>query len=286
MFLSDSFCNFSAIRQEHDKTSDGTTTKTLNCLKMIIGSSIITLGSTSSTNSHARKLLRKKAAPPDGCVIRTGYQSAGRGQQGNSWESERDCNLLLSVIVYPDMLNPSDQFLLSMSVSMGITDFLSLHDIESTIKWPNDIYTGDRKIAGILIENAVQGSSIENSIIGIGLNVNQQRFVGNAPNPVSMSMLTGISYDTGSCFSELLTSLDRRYKNLIRGDFSEIRTEYLRSLYHSGEWHDYMTDGKVFRGRIASVSNTGLLVIEELSGKLSEFAFKEVDYLIPGLSSL
>lgn len=253
---------------------------------MIIGSSIIDLESTVSTNSHARKLLNEEPGPADGCVIRSGFQSAGRGQQGNSWESEKDSNLLVSIIVYPDMLAPSDQFLLSMTVSLAISGFLSLHGIDSTIKWPNDIYVGDRKIAGILIENSVRGNSIENSIIGIGLNVNQQRFVSNAPNPVSMSMLTGKSYDTENCLSELLTYLDSGYRNLIRGNSGEIREEYLRSLYHIGEWHYYITEGKVFRGRIISVNDTGLLIIGDASGKLREFAFKEVDYLLSDHSSM
>jgi BirA family biotin operon repressor/biotin-[acetyl-CoA-carboxylase] ligase len=176
------------------------------------------------------------------------FQSAGRGQPGNAWESEEDKNLLLSIIVYPGTVAPPDQFIISMSVSLAISDFLTLHGIKSTIKWPNDIYVDDRKIAGILIENSVRGSSIENSIIGIGLNVNQQRFRGNAPNPVSMSMLTGTTFDTGTCLMELLTFLDLRYKNLIRGDSGAIREEYLRSLYRTGEWHDYITEGKSLQG--------------------------------------
>ncbi len=248
---------------------------------MIIGSSIIYLGTTGSTNNHARMLLNEEPRPCDGCVIRSGFQSSGKGQPGNTWESEKESNLLFSVIVFPDMIAPTDQFVISMSVSLSISGFLRHNGIENKIKWPNDIYAGDKKIAGILIENSLMGNSIEHSIIGIGLNVNQLHFVSNAPNPVSMSMLTGVRYDTGACFSELLDFLDGRYKDLIRGDFEGIREEYLRSLYRIGEWHDYRSEGKVFRARIRSVGNTGLLVVEDASGKLREFAFKEVDYLLP-----
>jgi len=259
----------------------------LNCSKrMIIGSNIICLETTGSTNNHARMLLKEIPGPVDGCVIRSGFQSAGRGQPGNSWESEKDSNLLFSVIIYPGMISPSAQFLISMSVSLAISDFLGHHGIGNTIKWPNDIFAGDRKIAGILIENSVRGDSIEHCIIGIGLNVNQLHFTSNAPNPVSMSMLTGIRYDTTTCFSELLSFLDRRYKDLIRGDSEEVREEYLRALYRTGEWHDYLSDGKVFRGRIRSVTSTGLLVVEDKYGRVREFAFKEIDYLLTWRSSL
>ncbi len=248
---------------------------------MIIGSNIIYLESTASTNSLARMLLKEGPRPGDGCVIRTGFQTAGRGQSGNSWESEKDSNLLLTVIVFPDMITAPAQFLLSISVSLAISDFLGFHGIDSTIKWPNDIYAGDRKIAGILIENSVRGDSIEHCIIGIGLNVNQLYFSSNAPNPVSMSMLTGIFYDTATCFTELLSFLDIRYKDLIRGDFENARDQYLSLLYRTGEWHDYLSDGKVFRGRIRSVNEAGQLLVEDSAGRLREFAFKEVDYLLP-----
>ncbi len=161
---------------------------------MIIGSNIYFYDHLTSTNSEAVRLL-KESGLPEGAVISAGFQSAGRGQKENKWESEEGKNLLISVILFPINIEPDLQFIISMTISLGICDFLKRHIPASSIKWPNDIYVNNDKIAGVLIENSIMGSSIEYSIAGIGLNINQEKFTGDAPNPVSLKNITGIDYD-------------------------------------------------------------------------------------------
>ncbi len=125
------------------------------------------------------------------------------------------------------------------------------------IKWPNDIYVADDKIAGILIENSIFGNWIESTIAGIGLNINQEDFLSDAPNPVSLKMLTGKTYDTGICLQQLIGKLDKRYRQLLSGKLSKIKTEYISSLYQLEEWQNYKTDSGILYGRIISVTDIG-----------------------------
>jgi BirA family transcriptional regulator, biotin operon repressor / biotin---[acetyl-CoA-carboxylase] ligase len=246
---------------------------------MIIGSKFIFYRNIESTNSIASGLVKSESVS-EGTVIYTNYQSAGRGQKGNRWESEDDKNLLCSIVLFPSMVSPEDQFIISMSVSLGICDFLKTFIPLSKIKWPNDIYAGDDKIAGILIENSITGNLINSSIAGIGLNINQDNFPADIPNPVSLKILTGREYDTGQCLNHLAGSLDERYKQLISARRREIRDEYVSSLYRLGEWHDFNSRNGIFSGRIISVNGSGSLMIEDRAAKIREFSFKEIDFII------
>jgi BirA family biotin operon repressor/biotin-[acetyl-CoA-carboxylase] ligase len=182
---------------------------------MIIGSKLYFFENLPSTNSHAAHLLKNNDLP-EGTIIYTNYQSAGQGQIGKRWESEDDKNLLISIVLFPSMINPDDQFYISMIVSLGICDFLRRYIPVCSIKWPNDIYVNNDKIAGILIENSILGNQIENTIAGIGLNVNQDKFYSDAPNPVSLSSLSvSISWlpiwikDTNNLYRENLSKLSK-----------------------------------------------------------------------------
>src|SRR5665648_1178797 len=138
---------------------------------MIIGSKLYFFENLPSTNTYAAKLLKKNKLP-EGTVVYTNYQSAGRGQTGNIWESEDGKNLLVSIVLFPSFIIPACQFLISITLSLGICDFLKRYIPACAIKWPNDIYVNNDKIAGILIENSVMEGVIESSIAGIGLNIN------------------------------------------------------------------------------------------------------------------
>ncbi len=140
---------------------------------MILGSYLLFFDNLSSTNTHLAELLKKKDLP-EGTIVHAGYQSHGKGYYGNQWESEKDKNLLISVLLFPKFLNPKDQFYISMSISLGICDFLLRFITDCSIKWPNDIYVNNDKIAGILIENSVMADQIESTIVGIGLNINSK----------------------------------------------------------------------------------------------------------------
>jgi BirA family biotin operon repressor/biotin-[acetyl-CoA-carboxylase] ligase len=245
---------------------------------MIIGSNLLFHESLSSTNTMAAQLLRT-GEPSEGSVIHTDFQSLGRGQAGNKWESEKGKNLLISIILYPKSVTPEDQFLISMTISLGICDFLDRHCPGTKIKWPNDIYFKNDKIAGILIENSIMGSSIENTIAGIGLNINQDKYTGIHPDPVSLKMATGKEYDTAVCLTDLLSDLDKRYKQLLYGNRGLIKNDYLSRLYRFNEWHSYKSEDSIFSGRIKDVLISGLIRIEEKNGKTREFSFKEFIYL-------
>jgi BirA family biotin operon repressor/biotin-[acetyl-CoA-carboxylase] ligase len=245
---------------------------------MIIGSNLIHHANLSSTNTEASQLLRS-GEYTEGTVIFADYQSAGKGQPGNRWESEEGKNLLFSVILYPQSVSPEDQFLISMCLSLGICDFLDNHIRGAKIKWPNDIYIKDDKIAGILIENSITGSTIENTIAGIGLNINQEDFGSMLPRPVSLKIATGKEYEINICLIELLHDLDIRYKQLLYGDSVLIKRDYLSRLYRFMEWHSFESAGSVFTGRIIDVLVSGIIRIEEKEGRIREFFFKEFSYL-------
>jgi BirA family transcriptional regulator, biotin operon repressor / biotin---[acetyl-CoA-carboxylase] ligase len=244
---------------------------------MIIGSKQIFIKKLTSTNTYANQLLVREDLP-EGTVVRADFQSAGKGQAGNKWESENGMNLLFSIILYPSFVLPSEQFLVSMAISLGICDFLKSYSDNCTIKWPNDIYVSNDKIAGILIEHSIIGDIIKTTIAGIGLNINQVNFISDAPNPVSLRIITGKEHDLGSSLSTLLSDLDIRYKQLIKGDFSRLRNEYILQLYRLNEWFDYKDLNGPFKGRIVSVTEEGRLQIEKIKGGISEYSFKEVDF--------
>jgi BirA family biotin operon repressor/biotin-[acetyl-CoA-carboxylase] ligase len=155
---------------------------------------IIYLNEVESTNNYANQLILSDAAE-EGTVVLAQYQTHGKGQHGNVWESETGKNLLMSIIWYPGFLPASQQFMISKIVSIAITDCVNDIIDDCKIKWPNDIYIGNQKLAGILIENSVKGSHLSSSVVGIGLNVNQQVFISAAPNPVSLFQITGVIYE-------------------------------------------------------------------------------------------
>jgi BirA family transcriptional regulator, biotin operon repressor / biotin---[acetyl-CoA-carboxylase] ligase len=245
---------------------------------MIIGSNIIFLENLSSSNSYATALLKRKKVR-EGTIIHTNFQTHGRGQGGNTWESEDRKNLLISLILYPIMIKPSDQFIISRIISLGICDYLRQYTADVSIKWPNDIYVRDDKIAGILIEASIIRDKIENIIIGIGLNVNQEIFKSGAPNPVSLKLISQENYNIEDCLKNLANNLDRRYKQLLFENRVEIDKEYLGNLYRVGKWSYYCDANGSFEGRIISITPRGCLQIEDRYGKIYKYGFKEVSFL-------
>jgi BirA family biotin operon repressor/biotin-[acetyl-CoA-carboxylase] ligase len=246
---------------------------------MIIGSNILFFKDLPSTNSHASLLLKKNSLA-EGTIIQTNYQSAGKGHAGNSWESEDGKNLLISIVLYPSFVSPSDQFCISIALSLGICDFIRRFIPDCSIKWPNDIYINNDKIAGILIENTIIADHIEYSIAGIGLNINQEKFISSAPNPVSLRQITGETYDLSACLSELTKDLDFRYKQLIAGNTESARKEYITKLYRLNEWSRFIDADGEFTGRIITLGDYGTLMIEKQDTEKREYSFKEVEFIL------
>lgn len=239
----------------------------------------IFLTETESTNNYANQLLLTKAAI-EGTVVMTQFQTKGKGQQGNSWESEPGKNLLASYILQPKFLNAALQFYLSKTVSLALTDLLTEGNIEVSIKWPNDIYTGNKKIAGILIENSIVGSNLHSAIAGVGLNLNQTDFISGAPNPVSLTQLTGKDYNVEIIAEKLWEKLEIRYNQLKSGDFSSIDSAYLNRLFRYQTWAFYAKQGEVFEARITGTGQFGQLILEQKDGTKTEYLFKEVEFVI------
>jgi len=246
---------------------------------MIIGSAIRRYEKVSSTNAMASVMLRDEK-PAEGTVITAAFQKEGRGQKGNTWESEPGKNLLMSVILYPVMVRPEEQFVISQMVSLAVYDLVRTETPDVRIKWPNDIYVADDKIAGILIENSIMGKTISNSIAGIGLNVNQKLFRSNAPNPVSLAQVTGRKYDLSIITDEVIRLLDLRYAMVINGDKDELTEAYHDALYRRNEWHRYADSEGEFPGMIEGVRSDGRLLVKRETGTVKEYAFKEIDYIL------
>jgi len=220
------------------------------------------------------------------------YQTAGRGCGTNTWESERGQNLLFSLLIHPVDLPANRQFHISMAISVAIVNTLSSHLIPAnaptrslspnphhpsslSIKWPNDIYVGDRKICGILIENQLQGSCIKDSIIGVGLNVNQLRFVSDAPNPVSLANLTGRLFDREQLLQQLLQAFDAEW-----ADLEGVLSRYLPLLYRRTGFHRYRDALSEFSAELVTVEDDGHLVLRNIDGFDHRYAFKEVQFML------
>ncbi len=241
---------------------------------------IIKLEETSSTNAYLREHLGELHAP---LAVTAQYQTSGRGQRGNIWCSERGANVLLSLLYRPAvMIHPRDQFAVSMAVSLAVVELLAEYGIRALIKWPNDIYVSDSKIAGILIENGFTGSRIEWSIVGMGLNINQSVFPPEVPNPVSIKMATEHEYDP-AVVSEALSEHVVERLNAVDGCTPALMDEYRQRMWRGDggfyPFADTLTAER-FAARIRFVEPSGMLVLEDEGGSLRRYFFKEVTFLL------
>ncbi|HBS88682.1 MAG: biotin--[acetyl-CoA-carboxylase] ligase [Bacteroidetes bacterium GWF2_38_335] len=233
---------------------------------------------TNSTNSFASNLINEGKEKTEFVVI-TKRQDKGKGQNTNKWESEPDKNLTFSLAIFPEQFPPQKQFLISKAVSLSILEVLINEIMGVSIKWPNDIYIGDKKVAGILIENTIKGSVLSHSIIGIGLNVNQEIFISDAPNPVSLRMLTGKNYDTEVLFKLIMEKIEKRFTEIFNGSFINTDIEYEKSMYLIGKESRFLENGIEFSGVIEGVNDYGQLKIN--TGKLIRvFNFNEIKFII------
>jgi BirA family transcriptional regulator, biotin operon repressor / biotin---[acetyl-CoA-carboxylase] ligase len=249
-------------------------------MSSFIGKNIIRVERVSSTNDYALELLdRQKEKIIDGTVIVADQQTAGKGQQGNTWQSEKGQNLTLSVVLFPTFVPPDEQFSLSKVVSLGITDFLQTYCQDVYIKWPNDIYIKNAKIGGILIEHSILGNMISHTIAGIGLNVNQTFFPQDIPNPTSMKLCKAREFDLKKTLNFLLTFIENRYFQLGLGRQEELNRDYTSRLYWLNEKHEFESFDEQFTGKILGAEDNGELRIQTENGEIQGFYFKEVEFL-------
>lgn len=246
---------------------------------LFVGKVLLHYRTLESTNLTAMEYLSKNT-PSEGTTIYTYRQHGGRGQIGSKWESEPDKNVSLSTILFPEFLPSRQQFLLSQTVSLAIYDFLSTYITSNLrIKWPNDLYVGNKKIGGILIQNVLSGPRLQSSVVGIGLNINQTTFLSDAPNPISLSQLTGKTYDLDTLLAEFCQAFDLRYRQLRAEKYQEIEQSYLVRLYRYGEEAIFQRENlSIFVGRITGIAPDGKLQIATQKG-LEKFGLKEVSFV-------
>ena len=237
----------------------------------------IKLDEVDSTNNYLRHL---DTLDDRMTLVTAEFQTAGRGADQNHWESAKGENLLLSLRVMPSSLPARRMFALSEATALAVRDTLGK---AFSIKWPNDIYFGDSKVAGILIENDLQGALVLRSIIGIGINVNQRCFLSDAPNPRSLTDIVGHDLERRFVLEQFMECFTH-YFNQIEGGKEDVldalHESYKSSLYRFGEEHRYSDKDGSFRATLVDVEPTGHLILRDTEGNRRKYEFKEVNYII------
>jgi BirA family biotin operon repressor/biotin-[acetyl-CoA-carboxylase] ligase len=251
--------------------------------RQLIGSKVHRIARIDSTNRYAMEYLEQHDLP-DGSLILAVDQFSGKGMQDNSWESEPGKNLTFSIVLYTDFLPSARQFMLNKVFSLALRDFAFslLNSGDIMVKWPNDLYIGLRKAAGMLIQNTILGNELVRSVVGIGININQDVFRSGAPNPVSFLQVTGREYDLDRCLIDLCGFMDDRYRQLREDRFEEIDRDYLSGLLHLGEYHPYDINKRRIEARITGVDEFGRLILETRDRKMIVADQKEVEFVLKG----
>ncbi len=247
-------------------------------ITLFIGKNLVFMPECHSTNTFALDLCQQPSTPADGTVIITANQSAGRGQRGSDWQAEPGKNLTFSIILKPHFLNITDQFYLNIFSSLSIRDYLINHECAGvSIKWPNDIYLCDKKVCGILIENQLSGGQLISTVLGVGLNINQQSF--ELPSATSLAIHKHQTFDLSQELETLLYLTESRYLQLRQRRLSSLMSDYLDSLYWLNEEHTFenSTLGQ-FTGTIVGIAKSGQLRML-VDGREVLFGVKEFAYV-------
>ena len=246
--------------------------------------SIVRLNTVDSTNRYVREeaaALWKYRGISDFAVVTARHQTAGRGQRGNTWNSNAGENLLFSIIVHPgETLEVSKQFLLSQAVALSIHDAMKCYGIDTRLKWRNDIYASNRKLAGILLELDYSGAFVEQAIIGIGLNVNQENFPPMDRVPVSMKMLRERDFTLDDMLATVLDFFEHYYTEMRFGNRDAIAAEYKRVLLGMNERHTFIDRDGRFDAVIQDIESDGHLILRRNDGSTGRYAFKEVEMVL------
>ena len=231
---------------------------------------------TASTNDDARDEKYR-----EGDVVWADFQTAGRGQRGHEWHSRKGENLTFSVVLEPTFVPIAEQFSVSEVVALSLVDMLSEYGIEARIKWTNDIYVGDRKLVGILIEHSLASTSLRRTIVGVGINVNQTEFDTSLPNPISMAQLLGKELDAETVLNRFISHLQRNYEALREGGAEVLHERYNALLYRKNEYHTYaLPSGERFSAKILGTAPNGALRLEDTESKTKDYLFKEIEFVI------
>lgn len=240
---------------------------------------LIHIEETDSTNNYLSEISENQPVA-EFTVATADFQTAGKGQRGNSWEAAKGKNLLFSFVLYPSFLEARKQFILSQIVSLSIKEELDQWTDHISIKWPNDIYWKDKKICGILIENDLTGMYLSRCISGIGVNINQEKFLSNAPNPVSLRQITGQEYDCLWILNNIMQRFTAYYSSLKLGKTDYITQGYQDALFRKEGMYRYSDAQGEFLARIVGVEADGHFILQDESGKIRRYVFKEVQYIL------
>ena len=234
---------------------------------------------TESTNEVAKKLCGDGKGL--GAFVVSDCQTAGKGRSGRTFCSPKGTGVYIS-IVYEISGNEPNFDLLSSLAGLAVRDTLfNFFDFDCKIKWPNDIYWKDRKICGMLIENDLSGQHLYCSVVGIGLNINQEIFRSDAPNPISLTQITGKTYDREDVLACFLRIFFNYYFLLLQEKEEEIRAAYMAALYHGDGYYFYIDENGSFEARIHAIEPTGHLILQLRDGERRRYAFKEVTTVVP-----
>lgn len=240
----------------------------------------IHLHEVSSTNDYLKTYT--PAEDEEMTVVTTDFQSEGKGQGTNTWESNPGENLLFSVLCHPKNVSAKRQFILSQAMALAIRDALRPYIDDIEIKWPNDIYWNDHKLGGILIQCRLTGANVRDCIMGVGIDVNQQNFENLTKNPISIYQIIGREIDREELLHAIIDELQYYLHLIEEHNYDFIVSDYCASLYRRYGYHEYRdVDGK-FLARFVTVEPSGHLVLKDDDGMSRVYAFKEVKFLIKG----
>lgn len=237
----------------------------------------IKLNTVTSTNDYSMGLLNKKEVECE-TVVYADSQSKGKGLGSNVWYSEDYKSLVFSLIMFPE-IKVDRHFVLSMIVSLAMCDYLRFKGIPAVIKWPNDIFCQNKKLAGILIENNIVGDELKSSVIGVGLNMNLSEFPSYLPEAISMFQLSKQKYDIDKEVEIITEIITEKFSACRDSDFEYLKELYLEKLFKLNEYHNYRSDGTVFTARIIDIREDGHLVLETEDKLVREYYFKEVEFI-------
>lgn len=245
---------------------------------------------TPDENASSKKIVLNDKRAKEIQLVTTDYQTHGHGQVNTVWESARGENLLFSFLFRPQHITAGEQFFLSEIACLAVAHTLDAYTEGISVKWPNDVYHHDRKICGMLLRHTLSGAQISATLVGIGLNLNQKQFVGDAPNPVSLRQIIGRPVDREEVLNRFAHHFDRLLRTVTPPDPDErlaqrqrLHGEYLRRLYHHDGAHDYVdtASGETFSAHIIDVAPTGQLTLRTTDGRLRHYHFKEVRFVVP-----
>ena len=245
---------------------------------LFMGKEVVFMPECHSTNSFALDRCQQLPPPSEGTIIITDNQYAGRGQRGNDWKASPGENLTFSIILKPGFLSLNEQFLLNVCSALAVADFLSAEGCDRvSVKWPNDVYVNNKKVCGILVESQIRGNQLIWSVMGIGLNINQQRFP--ISSATSLSLEAGKPYLLDLCLSNLVPFVEARYLQARQGHANALVSEYQSRLYWANESRSFeSTDRGVFNGIISGIDSTGKLKIQ-IGDEMAVFGTKEVTFV-------